>query len=168
MSIAPASALALCKGVRISNAPATDGARQIVGYDNTAFLRGRPIYRAPVAACVSSAFGPRGSGGFHDGVDLFTGKPALAGAGGDGVVVFTGSLRGYGRTVDIDHGDGIFTRYAHLSIIEVSEGQRVNIGQMIGRTGDSGNATAVHLHYEIRIDGRTVNPLTIGGAGTGS
>ena len=168
LRMSPASSLKLCSGVRISNAPAIDGAGHIIGYTRQASLRGRVLYRAPVAACVSSAFGPRGSGGFHDGVDLYTGKPAVVGAGGDGVVIFVRSLRGYGQTVDIDHGDGIKTRYAHLSSVFVKESQRVGIGEAIGRTGDSGNATAVHLHYEIRIDGRTVNPLTIGGIGPGS
>lgn len=160
------SSLALCSGVSISNAPATDGARRIVGYDPQATVKGATLWRAPVDACVSSGYGPRrgGAGSFHHGVDLYTGRPAPIFAGGDGVVAAVESLRGYGKTVLIRHGRGVETRYAHLSAYApgLKRGKRISMGEYIGRTGDTGNATAIHLHYEILVDGRRHNPLTVG------
>lgn len=129
-------------------------------------MRGKKLLRAPVAACVSSGFGPRrgGAGSFHHGVDLFTRGPSPVYAGGDGVIESVQTLRGYGKTVLITHGRGIKTRYAHLSEYArgLKSGARVSRGEMIGRTGRTGNATAIHLHYEILVDGRRQNPLTVG------
>lgn len=160
------SSLELCPGVVISNAPAADHTRRIANYGHQTMVNGRALLRAPVEACVSSGFGPRrgGAGSFHHGVDLYTGSPAPVYAGGDGVVEAVDSLRGYGRTVLVDHGHGVKTRYAHLSGYApgLKPGARVRLGQAIGRTGDTGNATAVHLHYEIIVNGKHRNPLTIG------
>lgn len=160
------SSLSLCRGVVISNAPATDRSRRIANFDPQASVRGKRLLRAPVKSCVSSGFGPRrgGAGSFHHGLDLYTGRPQTIAAGGDGVIESVGSLRGYGRTVLISHGSGVKTRYAHLSRYErgLKPGMRVRLGQPIGRTGDTGNATAVHLHYEVIVDGKRHNPLTIG------
>lgn len=160
------SSLALCDGVVISNAPAADNSRRIANYDPQANVKGAVLWRAPVNACVSSGFGPRrgGAGSFHHGVDLYTGKPAAIYAGGDGVVEAMGSIRGYGKTILISHGRGVKTRYAHLSSYApgVKRGTRIAMGEMIGRTGATGNATAVHLHYEVLVDGRRHNPLTVG------
>lgn len=160
------SKLALCSGVSISNAPSADRNRHIVGYEPHTIMRGKKLLRAPVAACVSSGFGPRrgGAGSFHHGVDLFTRGPSPVYAGGDGVIESVQTLRGYGKTVLITHGRGIKTRYAHLSEYArgLKSGARVSRGEMIGRTGRTGNATAIHLHYEILVDGRRQNPLTVG------
>ncbi len=129
-------------------------------------MRGILLWRAPVNACVSSGFGPRngGAGSFHHGVDLYTGRPSPVFAGGDGVIAAVKTLRGYGKTVFVDHGRGVETRYAHLSAYApgVRRGARVRRGDLLGRTGDTGNATAVHLHYEILLDGQRHNPLTVG------
>ena len=161
-----ASHLELCPGVSISNAPASDGARRIIAYEPYARVNGATLSRAPVSACVSSGFGPRrgGASGFHKGVDLYTRAPTTVFAGGDGVIEAVGTLRGYGRTITIRHASGVKTRYAHLSEYApgVAPGARVSMGQAIGRTGATGNASAVHLHYEILVDGRPHNPLTIG------
>lgn len=161
------SSLELCPGVVISNAPASDRSRRIANYDPQANIRGAALWRAPVEACVSSGFGPRrgGAGSFHHGVDLYTGRPASVYAGGDGVIEAVSTLRGYGKTVLINHGNGVKTRYAHLSGYApgVKRRARVAMGDLIGRTGATGNATAVHLHYEIIVDGKRYNPLTIGG-----
>ncbi|MEZ5891569.1 MAG: M23 family metallopeptidase [Parvularculaceae bacterium] len=160
------SDLQLCPGVVISNAPSADGSRRISGYHAIANVSGATLYRAPVKACVSSGYGPRkgGASSFHKGVDLYTGEPRTVYAGGDGVVSAVGNFSGYGNTVLIDHGRGVETRYAHLSDIAqgVRRGARVAMGEPIGRTGKTGNATAVHLHYEILVGGRAHNPLTIG------
>ncbi len=160
------SSLALCSGTGISNAPQTDRNRRIVGYSPETRINGTTLYRAPVNACVSSGFGPRrgGAGSFHSGVDLFTRRPAPVYAGGDGVIETVESMRGYGRTIVIRHRSNLKTRYAHLSryAAGLRPGDRVTRGDYIGHTGDTGNATAVHLHYEIIAGGRARNPLTVG------
>jgi murein DD-endopeptidase MepM/ murein hydrolase activator NlpD len=163
---APASGvdLAVCT-MSVSNAPAADSRGRILGFSPFVEIREVTLARAPVAACLSSGFGPRpgGAQNFHNGVDLYTRMPAPVWAAGDGVVAAATRLRGYGLTILIRHGRGIETRYAHLSEFAagVQAGARVRAGQIIGRTGETGNATAVHLHYEILIDGRAVNPITV-------
>jgi murein DD-endopeptidase MepM/ murein hydrolase activator NlpD len=73
-------------------------------------------------------------------------------------VKHAGWLGGYGRLVIIDHGDGLETRYAHMSSIGVSTGQSVSAGETIGYVGQTGDATGPHVHFEIRKNGRTLNP----------
>ncbi len=96
----------------------------------------------------------------HKGVDFAgpVGTPLYA--TGDGVVVHAGWQSGYGRLVKIRHEFGIETRYAHLSRIRVKEGQRVSRGDRIGDMGASGRVTGPHLHYEVRVGGKSVNPMT--------
>lgn len=158
-------ALRVCPG-HVSNAPSADGARRVAGYSATANVSGVRLARAPTAGCVSSGFGPRrgGAGRFHYGLDIFTDAPQPVYAGGDGVVEEVRSMRGYGRMVLIRHSNRVKTRYAHLSAYErgLRPGDRVRKGELIGYTGDSGNATAIHLHYEILVGGRAQNPLTVG------
>lgn len=158
--------LDLCSGVTVSNAPATDGYARVLAYTPFTALRNIVLARAPVAGCVSSAYGPRrgGAGAFHDGLDLFTGSPRTVVAGGDGRIVSAEARRGYGLTVEIDHGRGVSTLYAHLSDLApgMREGVGVRGGTPIGRTGRSGNASAIHLHYEIRVDGRPIDPVKAG------
>jgi len=158
--------LRVCPGMRVSNAPAAGADGVINGYSPITIVRGVMLARAPVDACLSSAFGARsgGAGGVHEGLDLYTGDERPVLAGGDGRVRLAGSPRGYGLTLEIDHGRGLVTRYAHLSQIapDIRDGASVAAGQTIARTGKSGNATAVHLHYEILIDGRPQDPLKVG------
>ncbi|MCF6443645.1 DUF5930 domain-containing protein [Nereida sp. MMG025] len=106
----------------------------------------------------TSGFGPRW-GRMHNGTDFAApiGTPIYAPA--DGVVTFAGWSSGYGRVVKIQHAFGIETRYAHQSKIRVKVGQRVSKGQRIGDIGNSGRSTGPHLHYEIRVGGRPVNPM---------
>ena len=102
----------------------------------------------------------RGSAAMHAGIDLSgpVGTPIYATA--DGVVSNAGwNSGGYGRLIKIDHGRGIETRYGHLSAMSVRPGDRVTRGQLIGRMGSTGRSTGSHLHYEVRIDGRAVNPI---------
>jgi murein DD-endopeptidase MepM/ murein hydrolase activator NlpD len=102
----------------------------------------------------------RGAAAMHAGIDLAgpSGTPIYATA--DGTITEAGwNSGGYGRLIKIDHGRGIETRYAHLSSIGVAPGQRVTRGQVIGRMGSTGRSTGSHLHYEVRIDGRAVNPI---------
>jgi murein DD-endopeptidase MepM/ murein hydrolase activator NlpD len=111
------------------------------------------------------------SSGFGVRVDPFTGRPAfhsgLDFAGplstpiystAPGIVSFTGVRTGYGNTIEIDHGGGFKTRYAHLQAIGVDVGQRVAVGQRIGAMGSTGRSTGPHLHYEVWVDGRPQNP----------
>jgi murein DD-endopeptidase MepM/ murein hydrolase activator NlpD len=112
---------------------------------------------------VTSPFGVRtdpflGRPAMHPGIDLRgeIGEPVHATA--DGKVVVAGRDGGYGNLVEIDHGDGLSTRYGHLSQIEVKVGQKVRIGQVIGKIGSTGRSTGPHLHYETRIKGEAVNP----------
>ena len=116
-------------------------------------------------AAFTSGFGvrsdPFGAGAArHMGIDLAgpVGTPIYATA--DGVVSSAGWHNGgYGNLIKIDHGRGIETRYAHLSSIAIRPGQRVKRGDLIGRMGSTGRSTGSHLHYEVRIDGRAVNPI---------
>ena len=76
----------------------------------------------------------------------------------NGKVVSAGWAGGYGRMVEIDHGNGLSTRYGHLSEIGVKVGEAIKIGQVIGEVGSTGRSTGPHLHYETRIDGEAVDP----------
>ena len=102
----------------------------------------------------------RGAAAMHAGIDLAgpNGTPIYATADGT-VTEAAWNNGGYGRLIKIDHGRGIETRYAHLSAMSVAPGQRVSRGQLIGRMGSTGRSTGSHLHYEVRIDGRAVNPI---------
>jgi murein DD-endopeptidase MepM/ murein hydrolase activator NlpD len=94
----------------------------------------------------------------HPGLDIsaVAGTPILASA--EGTVTYAGTKSGYGKTVEIDHGFGYKTRYAHAGSIQVNRGERVVRGDLLGEVGKTGLATAPHLHYEVLIDGRQVNP----------
>ena len=102
----------------------------------------------------------QGRSAMHAGIDLSgaVGTPIYATA--DGIVTTAGyNSGGYGNLIKIDHGRGIETRYGHLSKMNVQAGQRIRRGEMIGRMGSTGRSTGSHLHYEVRIDGRAVNPV---------
>jgi len=121
----------------------------------------------PIRADVTftSGFGVRSDpfhagAAMHPGIDLSGsyGTPIYATA--DGTVLRAGwNSGGYGNLVEIDHGRGITTRYGHMSAILVSAGDHITRGQQIGRMGSTGRSTGNHLHYEVRIDGRAVNPI---------
>jgi murein DD-endopeptidase MepM/ murein hydrolase activator NlpD len=116
-------------------------------------------------AAFTSGFGVRSDpfqarAAMHPGIDLAgaIGTPIYATA--DGVVLRAGwNSGGYGNLVEIDHGRGIATRYGHMSAVLVRAGEQVTRGQQIGRMGSTGRSTGSHLHYEVRIDGRPVNPV---------
>jgi murein DD-endopeptidase MepM/ murein hydrolase activator NlpD len=107
----------------------------------------------------TSGFGPRW-GRLHAGTDFAgpIGTPIYATA--DGVVTDAGWSSGYGRLIKIRHEFGIETRYAHLNSMDVRVGQRVSRGDRIGAMGNSGRSTGPHLHYEVRVNGNPVNPMT--------
>jgi murein DD-endopeptidase MepM/ murein hydrolase activator NlpD len=112
---------------------------------------------------ISSGFGYRsdpftGGGAFHSGLDFrgLVGAPIYAAASGK--VAFTGVKQGYGNCVEIDHGNGLMTRYAHMSRFSARVGDDVSAGMVIGAIGNTGRSTGPHLHFEVRINDRAVNP----------
>lgn len=109
------------------------------------------------ASSISSRFGSR-SGGYHTGLDMAKsfGSPIKAADGG--TVVFAGWSGSYGYMVEIDHGGGFTTRYAHCSDLYVSRGEKVYQGKVVGAVGETGIATGPHLHFEVRKYGSAVNP----------
>jgi murein DD-endopeptidase MepM/ murein hydrolase activator NlpD len=119
----------------------------------------------PVEASEASGFGWRDdpirhSAKFHSGTDFKgkSGTPVLA--SGPGVVVFAGRRGGYGNLIEIDHGGGVLTRYAHLRKIEAKVDETVLAGERIGQVGSTGRTTGPHLHFEVRLDDSPVDPLT--------
>jgi murein DD-endopeptidase MepM/ murein hydrolase activator NlpD len=154
------TSLSLCPGMTVSNAPAADAQRQVRDYHAVVNVQGVAIAVNPTAgACLSSSFGPRG-GGRHKGVDYHArdGGPILAAA--DGVVVEALYRDDYGNMLLIDHGNGVYARYAHLSTFSagVVEGVNVTAGQQIGLMGNTASyAIPIHLHYEV-LTGDYNNP----------
>jgi len=121
--------------------------------------------RKPVMGEIdtTSSFGVRidpflGRPAMHTGIDFHgtPGDPIRATA--SGTVTLAGWNGGYGRLVEVDHGNGLATRYGHLSEIDVTAGQTIKIGQIVGRLGSTGRSTGPHLHYETRVDGEAVDP----------
>lgn len=104
----------------------------------------------------------------HAGVDLPGPSRARIFATGAGQVRFAGWRGGYGQAIEIDHGGGLSTRYAHLAQIAVRPGQIVDAGTVIGRMGSTGRSTGTHLHYEVRLNGVAVDPLRFAATGGGA
>jgi len=146
------SALSLCPAMTVSNAPAANAQRQVTNYSSIIDVEGVRLAANPTrGACLSSAFGPRGNGR-HNGVDYHSrdGGPILAAA--DGVVREAAYRNDYGNMLLIDHGNGVFTRYAHLSSFAdgIVVGSEVTAGQLIGLMGNTASyQIPIHLHYEI-------------------
>lgn len=118
----------------------------------------------PVIGHLTAGFGERldpfsGEGAFHTGVDISSEYGTAVRATADGVVIGAEEHVGYGRLVVLDHGFGVTTFYGHLSAFNVTPGQRVNRGDIIGYVGVSGRSTGPHVHYEVRINGAPVNPM---------
>ena len=119
---------------------------------------------------LNSSFGTRNDPlnrrtGVHEGIDLGAPHGTPIFATGDGVVEFAGPWDGYGLTVEVNHGNGVTTRYAHLSRIKVKEGQKVSQSTVIGLLGNTGRSTGPHLHYEVRVSDTPKNPLKFIAAG---
>jgi murein DD-endopeptidase MepM/ murein hydrolase activator NlpD len=120
-------------------------------------------FRWPVYGPISSDFGaPRASRtGFHAGVDIGASRGTFVRAPAGGTVAFVGWRSGYGRTIVIDHGHQISTLYGHLAKPDVVRGQTVEEGAGIGLIGATGHASGPHLHYEVLVNGRPVNPRLV-------
>ncbi len=113
---------------------------------------------------VSSDFGQRdapvhGASRDHQGLDLAAPHGTAVLAAGAGVVTRAEPVGGFGLLVEIEHGDGIVTRYAHQSAIDVAVGQTVSAGDRLGSVGSTGRSTGPHLHLEVRVDGEAVDPM---------
>lgn len=122
-----------------------------------------PFARPTSAGSQTSSFGVRFDPftrrpAYHSGLDFSGGYAQAIYSTGPGVVAYTGGRSGYGNVVEIDHGRGLKTRYAHLSSIAVRPGQRVAVGQRIAGMGSTGRSTGTHLHYEVWVNGRAQNP----------
>jgi murein DD-endopeptidase MepM/ murein hydrolase activator NlpD len=117
----------------------------------------------PVDGVLMSSYGERadpfsGEGAYHTGVDISAPTGTRVHATADGIVVFADRFGGYGRLVIIDHGNGYETYYAHLSRVDVINGQEIRQGAAVGEVGATGRVTAPHLHYEVRVHKAPVNP----------
>jgi murein DD-endopeptidase MepM/ murein hydrolase activator NlpD len=152
------------------NGPALDPALMRVARDVATAERLKALIsfvplRMPLSGdpSVTSAFGYRadpflGRLALHPGVDLAEAYGADIHAAASGRVVHAGPAGGYGNMVEIDHGNGLATRYAHMSETLVEEGQEIDKGAVLGRLGSTGRSTGPHLHYEVRVDGEPVDP----------
>jgi septal ring factor EnvC (AmiA/AmiB activator) len=121
--------------------------------------------RWPLVGPVNSEFGARRSLGgdgseFHGGIDIGAERGTPLQAPAAGTVAFAGSQADYGLSVVIDHGQDVRSVYGHLSRVAVKPGDRVERGTVIGATGNTGRTSGPHLHYEVRVSGRRVNPRT--------
>jgi murein DD-endopeptidase MepM/ murein hydrolase activator NlpD len=120
----------------------------------------------PLAGWISSGFGNRrdpftGGQDFHSGLDIAGHNGQQIHAPADGTVADAAYNGNYGNLITLDHGFGLTTRYGHLSRFEVTAGQQVRRGQVIGYVGSTGRSTSPHLHYEVLVNGQLTNPLKL-------
>ncbi len=144
--------------------PRTGSRDEAAGNLAVSAIRGSVPAGLPVGGRLTSQFGGRvnpvsGVYQHHAGIDLAAATGSPVATTGDGVVRFAGFAGNYGLLVVVDHGRGIESRYAHLSRLAVSRGQGVTRGQAVGLVGSTGRSTGPHLHYEVRTNGRALNPL---------
>ena len=123
-----------------------------------------PLANPAPGHSVTSPFGVRtdpllGTAALHSGMDFRAPIGMAAKVTAPGVVTKAGWNGGYGRMVEVDHGNGFATRYGHLSEIDVTVGEKLDAGAVIGKTGSSGRSTGPHLHYEVRHNGEAIDPL---------
>ncbi|MEM9840422.1 MAG: M23 family metallopeptidase [Pseudomonadota bacterium] len=144
--------LQLCKGLAISNAPRANASRYVTGFTPMARVNGVALIRTPAPnACLTSGFGMR-NGRAHKGIDLQSKPSGPVVAAGRGTIVEARYRDDFGRYVLIDHGNNVYTRYAHLASYGagVQEGRTVSRGQKLGQMGNTAAyRIPVHLHYEV-------------------
>ncbi|KQT60410.1 MULTISPECIES: M23 family metallopeptidase [unclassified Aureimonas] len=126
-------------------------------------IRHLPLERPVATTAISSTFGVRsdpflGQAAMHTGLDFVAESGTRVAATAPGTVVSAGLTGGYGQMVEVDHGDGYATRYAHLSRILIGVGDKVAAGDIVGEVGSTGRSTGPHLHYEVRHSGIAVDP----------
>ena len=139
----------------------------VVAYLHTKGSPARGTVAFPVRhGRITSEYGRRvdpvhGKERFHEGIDIaaVAGSPIYAVA--EGQVIFSGFHAGFGRVLGVRHSDEVTTLYAHCWTTRVGVGDRVNAGTVLGFVGDTGRATGPHLHFEVRVRGRSVDPLAV-------
>jgi murein DD-endopeptidase MepM/ murein hydrolase activator NlpD len=112
----------------------------------------------PVAGPVTSGFGWRW-GRMHEGIDIAVGTGTPVHAADAGTVIYAGWMGGYGNLIVIDHGNGLSTAYAHNSSLIVGQGASVGKGFVVALSGNTGNSTGPHVHFEVRVNGSAVDPM---------
>lgn len=128
--------------------------------DNALLPSGMPVKHGYIASGYGVRTDPiNGHRSMHRGLDFDAPKGTPVMSVAEGVVTFAGVRHGYGNVVEIDHGNGYMTRYAHNSKIVVHVGQRVHIGDTIAKVGSTGRSTGPHCHFEVWLHGRSVNPI---------
>lgn len=155
----PNAFLRACPGMRVSNAPPIDSERWVLDYKPVIVAFGIVMATAPANdVCLSSGMGVR-SGRMHAGIDLTSRPPGPVYSAAPGRIIEAKHSSGYGLNVVIDHGRGVFTRYAHLDWFApgITPGASIGFGHALGQMGATGNATAPHLHFEI-LTGNIDNP----------
>ena len=129
---------------------------------NAEYKGGQLAWPAPGFYHISSPFGPRW-GRIHKGIDIsgggINGANACAAASGTVITAKYGYNGGYGNYVQIDHGNGLCTLYAHMSSLSVSQGQHINVGEKVGNIGSTGNSTGPHLHFSVIVNGTFFDPM---------
>ncbi len=149
----PNAYLRLCPGMRVSNAPPTDSERWVMPF-HPIIVVGKVVMTSVPAneVCLSSGFGPR-DGRMHEGIDLTQRPPGPVYTAAPGRILEARDTAGYGLQVLIDHGHGVYTRYAHLDSLApgITPGAAIGFGQPLGMMGATGNASAPHLHFEILL-----------------
>lgn len=151
--------LFLCPGPAGTNTPFTDAEGRVSAFRPLIIVDGIVMASVPVNdACMTSGFGQR-FGRPHKGIDVQSFSELAIYSAAPGVIREVGQANGYGNYVLIDHGSGVFTRYAHFETFGpgIEENIVIGFGQPLGIMGNSGNATAIHLHFEI-LDGSLDNP----------
>lgn len=150
----PETELFLCPRMSVSNAPPVDAERRVRGYKPFARVNGVSLLVNPApGACLSSSYGSR-DGRLHKGLDYQSDPPGPVLAAGAGKVLESGYRDDYGRYVLIDHGSGVYTRYAHFSDIRSAAivGAKVGLGTELGTMGNTASyRIPIHLHYEVLI-----------------
>jgi murein DD-endopeptidase MepM/ murein hydrolase activator NlpD len=161
--------LRLCRGAAAYNVGPVSSTGLMIDFTPEIDSGAGPLLRNPTDdACISSGFGDRpdatGGGKEHLGIDLVGRRGSFIYAAGGGQVTTAGWRGDFGLLVEIDHGGGMRTRYAHLSELNprIQSGAQVEKGTAIGRMGATGNASGVHLHYEVLVGGWHVDPLIYG------
>ena len=148
----PDANLYLCPSSTVTNAFETDGNNRVLNFNPIILVDGKVVMASvPINnACMTSGFGLR-FGRAHEGIDLKASIDATIYSAAPGVIRDATFSSGYGNYVVIDHGQGVFTRYAHMSRLApgIAPGVTIGFGQPIGTIGKSGNATGIHLHFEV-------------------
>lgn len=155
----PNAYLRVCPGMTVTNAPPHDADLWIREFNPVIVVGEVVLATVPVNdVCLSSGFGFRNTR-THEGIDLSSRPPGVIYTAAPGLVLEARESSGYGLQVLLDHGKGVYTRYAHLAYLDpsISVGQEFGFGQPIGMMGNTGNATATHLHFEI-LTGNYRNP----------